>query len=157
MARHTKFKEEYKHICKVMCKIGAIDKDLAEACNVKEQTINNWKKDFPEFFESIKKGKDVADSNVEKSLYKRCTGYSHEDTKFATYNGFITDQRTYTKHYPPDTMAIMYWLNNRKPKDWTQRIDHTTKGDKITPSTIIVESQEAADNLTKAIKGVTNE
>ena len=121
MARPTKFKDEYKHICHVMCKLGATDDDLAEACKVTDRTIDNWKTANPEFFRSIKKGKDFADSDIVKSLFQRAKGYSHPDTKFATHEGIITDQKEFIKHYPPDTGACIYWLNNRLPKKWNNK------------------------------------
>ena len=27
----------------------------------------------------------------------------------------------YTIHYPPDTQACMFWLRNRRRKNWTER------------------------------------
>lgn len=45
-----------------LCLLGATDKELGDFFNVTEQTINNWKKDFPSFFESIKRGKIDADA-----------------------------------------------------------------------------------------------
>ena len=106
--------------------LGATDKELADFFETTEQTINNWKHDFPEFFESIKKGKEQADSNVADRLYQRAMGYEHDDVHIANYQGeaIITPIR---KYYPPDTTAAIFWLKNRQKDNWRDRqeVDHT--------------------------------
>ena len=39
---------------------------MAYFFEVEEQTINNWKKEFPSFFESLKEGKEKAEAAVMK-------------------------------------------------------------------------------------------
>ena len=55
--RPTNYKKEYDEQAYKLCLLGATDKEMADFFNVKEQTINNWKKNHPSFFESIKRGK----------------------------------------------------------------------------------------------------
>ena len=86
---------------------------MARFFEVHEATINRWKQKYPKFCESIKKGKEEADANVADSLYQRATGYEHEDTYFAQFQGEIITE-TYTKHYPPDTAAAFIWLKNTR-------------------------------------------
>jgi len=57
--------------------------------------LNSWKKKFPQFLESLKKGKAVADANVASRLYSRAIGYDAKATKFATNEGRITDKGEY--------------------------------------------------------------
>ncbi len=49
-------------------------------------------------------------------------------TKFATHQGVITDEREYIKHYPPDPAAAIFWLKNRQPKRWRDRIVNEHEG-----------------------------
>jgi hypothetical protein len=28
-----------------------------------------------------------------------------------------------TKHYPPDTTAAIFWLKNRRPSEWRDKVD----------------------------------
>ena len=116
----TKYKKEYAELAYKFCLLGADDKRLAEFFEVKEQTINNWKKAHPQFFESIKRGKVIADAEVADSLYKRATGFSHTETKVFNNQGEILTHDV-TKHYAPDPTAIAYWLNNRQRNNWAQR------------------------------------
>lgn len=113
----------------MLCRLGATDKDMAEFFGVSEQTVNAWKKAHPEFLEALKEGKTMADAEVADRLYKRATGYSHVDTKFATHEGKITDREEYTKHYAPDTVACIFWLKNRRPDLWRDNVglEHSGK------------------------------
>lgn len=118
--RPTKYKPEYDKAAYKACKIfGADDKKLAELFEVTETTINNWKNDHLSFFESLKKGKDEFDTkNVEVSLLQRACGYVHDEIKYFAHEGVVTDERKVTRHYPPDTIAAIFWLKNRNPDRW---------------------------------------
>ncbi len=125
--RPTGYKSEYEHQAFVLAEKGFTDKDVAAVFNVSEQTVNNWKKQFPQFFESLKSGKAIADQKVVQSLYQRALGYSHPDVHISTHLGIavITDT---IKHYPPDVTACIFWLKNRDKKNWRDKIDHELGG-----------------------------
>ncbi len=101
---------------------GATDAQLADWFGVCEQTINNWKVTHPEFLESIKQGKVIADANVARALYERATGCSHPDVHVAVWQGEVIITPV-TKHYPPDVGAAKYWLNNRQPERWRNQVE----------------------------------
>ena len=119
--RKSEYRIEYADQALKLCLLGAIDKELAEFFSVSVQTLNKWKKDYPEFLESLKKGKNIADANVASRLYNRAIGYSCKATKFATSEGKITDSKEYIEHYPPDTTAAIFWLKNRQPEKWRDK------------------------------------
>ena len=79
-------------------------------------------------------GKEVADAKVKRSLYQRATGYDAKDveqiitTDPATGRQRVEKTRVTTKHIAPDTMAIMYWLNNRSKGEFSQRQEITLGG-----------------------------
>lgn len=113
--RPTKYKEEYDELVYKLALLGLTDKEIGSVLDVAESTINNWKHDHPAFLESLKKGKEVADSNVVESLYRRAIGYEHDEDKIFNDNGAPLIVPT-KKRYPPDPTSIIYWLNNRQPK-----------------------------------------
>lgn len=119
--RKTSFKQEYIQLAENYALLGATDAEIAEFFSVSEQTLNSWKKKFPQFLESLKKGKEVADSNVASKLYNRAIGYDCKATKIVTYEGKVTDQVEYVEHYPPDTTAAIFWLKNRQPGKWRDK------------------------------------
>lgn len=123
--RPTDYKEEYNIQAYKLCLLGHTDAELADYFEVTETTINNWKIEHTEFFESIKRGKIISDGDVTESLYKRAMGYEHPDVDIKCYEGKIVETPI-TKHYPPDTTAAIFWLKNRQPKKWRDKheIDH---------------------------------
>jgi hypothetical protein len=128
--RPTDYREEYNEKVYKLCLLGATDKEIGDFFDVTEQTVNNWKKDYPLFFESIKSGKAEADANVASRLYSRAMGFIAPDTKIATHEGQITDTIEVEKHYPPDPTAAIFWLKNRQPDKWRdkQEIDTNISG-----------------------------
>lgn len=122
----SKFTDEMPAQAKKLAAKGWTDAEMAEFFEVTEQTVNNWKIAHPDFFESLKDGKDVADDKVERSLFERATGYSHPDTHISNFQGAITVTEI-TKHYPPDTTAAIFWLKNRRPTRWRDKTEVKTE------------------------------
>lgn len=129
-----------------LAKKGWTDAEMAAFYEVTEQTWNNWKKKDPEFFESLKDWKAEADHEVERSLYERATGYSHPDSHISNYQGEIT-VTAITKHYPPDSTAAIFWLKNRKPGEWRDKLDHEHSGPGGGPlqTVVILPAKDAGD------------
>ena len=124
--RPSKFNPEMCRQAERLCKLGATDKELADFFKISESTLNKWKLDFPEFSEALKAGKEEADAKVAASLYHRAIGYEHPDVHVSNYQGAIT-LTPLTKHYPPDPTSCIFWLKNRLPDLWRDRVEHTGK------------------------------
>ena len=138
MARPTKYKLEYNEQAKKLCLLGATDKDLADFFGVNKDTINEWKKRHKKFSDSLKVAKAESDAKVVKSLYQRAIGYDCPDIKFATFEGEITDEKEYIKHYAPDVTACIFWLKNRQPDKWRDMKDMNIGGQEGNPVEIIM-------------------
>lgn len=128
MARPTNYKKDYADLALKFCKLGATDKDLASAFEVSEQTINAWKDRHPEFLESLKAGKGMADAEVASKLFHRATGYEHpeDDIRVVDHEIVITPM---IKHYAPDTTAAIFWLKNRRPDLWRDKVEQVHSGE----------------------------
>jgi hypothetical protein len=120
--RPTAFKPEFVEQAEKLTKLGATDREIGSFFGVDERTITRWKHDNPAFLSALKRGKDVADKLVEKSLFRRATGYSHDAVKIMQDEG-IPVIVPYVEHLPPDTTACIFWLKNRKPKEWRDKIE----------------------------------
>lgn len=127
MARPSKYKIEYAEQAYKLCLLGATDKELADFFDVTESTLNLWKLNHKEFSESLKGGKFEADAVIASKLYHRAKGYEHPEIITATFQGEITDMKTVTKHYAPDTTAAIFWLKNRQPSKWRDRQEITSE------------------------------
>lgn len=122
--RPSKYQPDFCRQAEKLTALGATDREVAEFFKVSEATLNTWKHQHQEFLASLKLGKDAADRRVEQSLYRKALGYTQDDINFSNYQGTVT-QTPYVKHVPPDTTACIFWLKNRKPQEWRDRVEHS--------------------------------
>lgn len=124
--RPSKFRPEMVEQARKLCLLGATDREIADFFKVDVATIYRWKADNEQFCDALKVGKEAADSRVERSLYQKALGYSHDAVKiFADPKTGAEQIVPYTEHYAPDTTAAIFWLKNRKPAEWRDRQELT--------------------------------
>lgn len=135
VGRPNKYDPKFERQAYSLSILGMTDVQLAQYFEISKATLNNWKKDHPKFLDSLKKGKEIADTEVAKSLYKRACGYDYKEEQIIfEYDGkTIKERKIIKKHVAPDVTAQIFWLKNRQPQAWRDKInlDHTTKGDKF--------------------------
>lgn len=139
--RPSKYKAEFAKQAQKLCRLGATDQELADFFAITQQTLNNWKVAHPEFFESLKHGKEAADERVTHALYSRAMGYSHPDTDIRVIDGAIVETPL-IRHYPPDTTAAIFWLKNRRPDEWRDKVQQEVTGKDGGP----IETKDLSDN-----------
>lgn len=100
VGRPTDYRPEMAEQAEKLCRLGATDKELADFFDVTERTIGNWKIEHDGFFQSLKRGKILADAEVANSLYLKALG---------------------SRDYPADTAACIFWLKNRQPAKWRDK------------------------------------
>ena len=105
---------------KKCAEVGMTDKQIAIALGIAEDTIAEYKKNWPEFSESLKK-KMGADGYVERSLWERAIGYRYTETKRETDAEGNVKITTTEKFTPPDPTAMIFWLKNRQPEKWRDK------------------------------------
>lgn len=120
--RPTAYKPEYAEQAFRLCLLGATDDDLAKFFHVSVTTIDNWKVAHSDFLVSLKSGKEDADALVAKSLFKRAIGHTVPETKVFNNQGEILTHEV-EKHIPADTTAAIFWLKNRQPAKWRDRVE----------------------------------
>lgn len=59
---------------------GLIDTQIAANMGIKRQTLYEWAKRYPDISDTLKKGKEVVDLQVENALLKRAIGYKYTET-----------------------------------------------------------------------------
>lgn len=100
---------------------GLTDEQIAENAGINPATLYVWKKKYPEISETLKRGKEVVDRQVENALLKRALGYEYEEVK-EKFEGNVMTERTVTKkEVVPDVTAQIFWLKNRKREAWADR------------------------------------
>lgn len=125
--KYIRLTDKVRDIIKTLSRKGFTDAEMAKIVGITERTLNNWKNRHPKFFQSLKEWKKKPDKEVERSLFERAMGYEHPEDKIFNHGGEALIVPT-TKHYPPDTTAIIFWLKNRQPDKWRDVKDHRHGG-----------------------------
>lgn len=118
--RPTDFNERIQATIVRLIKEGKTEAEIAGLLSISKTTLQNWKGKHPDFLVAVRQAREVADTLVEAALFSRAIGCSHPETKVFIYEGCPVTEEI-TKHYPPDTQAAMFWLRNRKPKEWREK------------------------------------
>jgi len=135
--RPRKYDPSLNDIAYKLCLLGCTDQQLADFFEVAIDTINYWKKQYPEFLNTLKAGKIKADAEVAATLFKRAKGYQYTEETFEkvdskevldiTGTDAITQpaykKKIVTKHLPGDVGAIVMWLKNRQRMLWKDKQD----------------------------------
>ena len=116
--RPTKYKPEFAERVYGACLLGATNEDLAEIIGVACSTIGKWIAEIPEFSDAVKGGREGADEKVAQSLYNTAL--------------------------EGNTTAQIFWLKNRRSKQWRdkQEIDHQSSDGSMSPTKIEIVAPE---------------
>lgn len=113
---------------------GLTDLQIAHNLGISEDTFYKYKNKYTEFSEALKKGKEVIDFEVENALLKRALGYKYDEITKELVDGNMVETKRVTKEVQPDTTAQIFWLKNRKPKEWRDKKDVEMSGELKTES-----------------------
>lgn len=118
---------------------GLTDEQIAKNLGISKDTFYKYKKKYADFSDSLKRGKEVIDIEVENALLKRALGYKYDEIT----KELIKDKKTgkeellvtkvVTKEVLPDTTAQIFWLKNRKPEEWRDKKDIEHSGNISNP------------------------
>lgn len=105
---------------------GLTDEQIFKNLGISKDTFYKYKDKYTDFSDALKKGKEVADIEVENALFKRAIGYKYKevikevkeiDGKKSTYIKEVV------KEMPGDVGAQIFWLKNRKSRKWKDKQD----------------------------------
>ena len=103
---------------------GLTDEQIASNIGIGYSTLQTWKGKYQDIQDSLKKGKEVVDYAVENALLKNAL--------------------------KGDTTAQIYWLKNRRPDKWRDRVE--LRGDTNT----LKKAKELLGGVDSVINGKTN-
>lgn len=108
---------------------GLTDEQIAKNIGIGYSTLQNWKSKYQDIQDTLKRGKEVVDRQVENALLKRALGYTYNEvTQEADESGKLAVSKVVTKQVSPDVTAQIFWLKNRKPKEWRDRKETELSG-----------------------------
>lgn len=121
---------------------GLTDEQIADNIGISRSTLNSWKDKYSDISDTLKRGKEVVDRQVENALLKRALGYEYTETT-REYIPELDEMKTtkkVTKQVAPDTTAQIFWLKNRKPDKWRDKQEY--------------EDRTAVEKLDEILKGL---
>lgn len=112
---------------------GLIDNEIAKKMKIVRSTLALWKNKYEEISDALKKGKEVVDIEVENSLLKNAKGFHYiEEVVTSKKEVIYKDGKRVRevsepvvveihRYKPPETLAQIYWLKNRRPDIWRDK------------------------------------
>ena len=124
---------------------GLTDEQIAYNIGISRKTLAEWKKKYSDISDTLKKGKEIVDIQVENALLKKALGMKETVKKAikvreVKYNdGKRVSEKEHIEYVdeevfvPPDTTAQIFWLKNRKLDKWRDKVENvnTTDDDKV--------------------------
>lgn len=120
---------------------GLIDEQIAHNMGIDERTLTRWKIEHPSILSALKEGKAPVDIEVENALLKSALGHTvtvRKPIKLKTKRQ-LKDKGTIEEetieyvdeevYIPPQTVAQIFWLKNRRPDKWRDKpVEATSNG-----------------------------
>lgn len=114
---------------------GLTDEQIAKNMGVSVATLYNYKRDYLEILEAIKRGKEVVDIEVENALLKRALGYSYNEDKYLAvqmgqleYHEKLDEyMNKYKFEHPEATDSELMLVREQFPKTKTVLVERKTK------------------------------
>lgn len=137
---------------------GLTDEQIAQNMGIRRETLYAWSKKYPNISNTLKKGKEVVDRQVENALLRKALGFKEtvkkpikcKEVKYD--NGKRIEEKEHIEYadedvyVPPDTTAQIFWLKNRRPDKWKDKQDVQISGE-------LKEEQNKLDDLIRQISG----
>lgn len=114
---------------------GLTDEQIAANIGISRKTLYEWKSKYSDICDTLKRGKEVVDIQVENALLKRALGYTYKEvTREKVFNPEtgqyeLMPTKEVTKEVVPDTTAQIFWLKNRRPEQWRDKRDVSVEGE----------------------------
>lgn len=116
---------------------GATDAEIAAKIGISRKTLYEWAKKFPQLGKALERGRKRSNDEVEAALYKKCLGYTVKVKKTFKLRRVEYDEATGRKvgereelvtgedevHVPADVGAQKFWLTNREPERWSNKVE----------------------------------
>ena len=133
---------------------GATTKEICEALGIGKTSFAKYlalgkegDERYRDLAEAFAQAKEGPDAEVEAALYKRACGFEYVETRREEKldrNGKVVELVTKTNRVvPPDPTSAMFWLTNRKPKDWRYQRREQEEAEKQEGGVILMPGVEA--------------
>lgn len=108
---------------------GLTNEQIANNMGITVKTLYEWANKYSNFSDALKRAKKIADEEVENALYKRALGYTVTLNKQKVTKDGIAVDCIEEMHIPGDTTAQIFWLKNRQPEKWRDKVEQSVTVD----------------------------
>ena len=150
---------------KAWARDGLTNEQIAHNMGITVKTLYEWSNKYSDFSDALKKGKEVVDIEVENALYKKALGYNASIKKtFKVKEVIYNEEGKRVKeveklevgydevHIPADTTAQIFWLKNRKPEMWRDKVETNLDLKGIEDLTVLADKLKLTDEEIKLLK-----
>lgn len=155
-----KYAEKSPEVLKYISQ-GMSNKDACQKAGIAEPTFYDWIATKVEFSKSVKEAQRLGDvvriNSVEAALLDVARGYEYEEIKTeyesqlnqatGKYEPTIKKQVRTKKRVVANTEAIKFYLSNKSPEEWKNRIDQNTTGNIVSDLNINYITQSPDDEV----------
>lgn len=133
---------------------GLTDEEIAKRIGIRRSTLVDWKKKYDSIRIALAPGKDFSNRMVENTLFRATQGYEVKvkkafKLKKIEYDGDgrkkteneVLEYAEETVYVEPEIRAIMFWLRNRMPDDWMDKINPRNGDEEGTGAIILTQTQ----------------
>ncbi len=119
---------------------GLTAEQIAHNIGISKTTLYDWAKKFPDISNALKKNKEIADIVIENELYEAAKGKIVTLKKPVKVKQVLVqdgvrkekERIEYVEeevYIPPNVTAQIFWLKNRKPAEWRDKVNVEQKTD----------------------------
>lgn len=160
--------EDRLAVLSAWARAGLTDERIAKEIGISRSTLGEWKKKYASIEKALSMGKEMADRKVENSLYEMTQGkmlqvrkaFKVKQTSYDSQGRKVEKEELQTieedYYVEPDIKAIMFWLKNRKPEVWRDKVVTDTQPDGETGEGIVILTQRTAQELREEIADEKN-
>jgi transposase len=114
---------------------GLSDEQIARKIGISRSTLSAWKVSYSDISDALSRGKEPVDVEVENALHKLALGYTVPVQKTFKVKRVFFDamgRRCEAEelavgydevHVPANVNAQKFWLANRKPETWREKVE----------------------------------
>lgn len=148
MGRPSKYRAAYADQVRKLALLGLTDRGMANFFCISESTLNLWKKEHSDFSESLKSGKEDADARIAAAMYHSALGGGTvtELKEETDEDGKVVYRKT-VKELPANVSAQIFWLKNRQPRLWREKI---ILEDETPPETLLATANQFVEIMARA-------
>jgi hypothetical protein len=113
-----------------LAKEGYSDAWMANFFDVTPAVWDLWRLAYPDFDDQLRRWMGEADDQVERSAFMKATGNKTAMLDLDTDEMCFEDEyrkKVVMKFVPPSDPMIKYWLNNRRPHRWSEKVEVNIK------------------------------